>query len=576
MPTFNYTSNGSINIPQNAKNVRVDIAGARGGTGGPDAGASAGTGGGGRRAVIFFNDFIERTLTFTLGSQGGNGGGCSGNAPGGGGGDGVSSGGTGGRAGPSGCSGGGGGGGGASAIYDSYKNGYVAVLGGGGGGGGASWNRSASNGASAQGMFSGNINQISNGGNGASCPSDGGGGGAGGAGAPGSGGGFEGYDNNRGGGGGTGGRSAFDSSYVSFNEGTGTSNLGNGFANVSYDIQDPVIDFIRVQPSAIIRGETATLSWGTSFADSVSIDQGIGAVDLDGSLDVSPQSTTTYTITASFAGVDKFDGVTLTVYIPPVVVITSNRATLIVGQCALITWYVEGDGDTLYWTSGTITNGNVTSQETVCPSDTTNYCAYATGLGGTSPVTCLLITVYQIPTIDEFEVPTSITYGDTSLPIQYITKYANEEIKFEIYTNYTSGPNQGVITLVDTINITPAGSAELNGTNNTVSGVISWTPTWDNFGPRSYEIRMSVVGSGGSETRTEPVSVIVDDTPNNLNIPDSDDLFRDQAPVVSPETEILSELLLVDDIDITVEVKSDYPIQVDVNQSNTWNSVREL
>lgn len=575
MPSQNFTSNGSISIPANAKNIKVDIAGARGGQGGPDAGASAGVGGPGRRANIFFPDFISRTLTFTLASQGGNGGGCSGNAAGGNGGGGISSGGTGGRAGPNGCSGGGGGGGGASAIYDSYKGGYVAVVGGGGGGGGASWNRSASNGAAAQGMFSGNIGSISNGSNGSSCPTDGGGGGGGGGGAPGSGGGSEGYDNNRGGGGGTGGKSAFDSSYVSFNEGSGTNNYGNGFANVSYEIQDPVIDFFNGQPTAIIRGEQSTLSWGTSFATSASIDNGIGAVALDGSVDVSPQSTTIYVLTASFAGVNTVATRTITVYIPPVITITSSVSSVIAGQCATISWNTTGDADTIYWTSGGISNANLTSSAVVCPTDTTVYSAYVTGLGGTSPVSSYTLVVYQIPTIDIFEVSESVNYGETSIGVQYSTKYANTSIVIEVSAVWTNGPNTGT-TLVDTINITPAGSAELNGANNTVSGQISWTPTWDDFGPRRFVFRMAVVGSGGSTETSKTCTAIIDELPDNVSIPESDELFKDQEPVVSPDVEILSDMILIDGVDINIEIKSDYPIQVDINDSDNWQNVREL
>lgn len=52
----------------------------------------------------------------------------------------------------------------------------------------------------------------------------------------------------------------------------------------------------------LIAGQSATLSWSTSGADSVSIDQGIGTVAAAGSLSVSPTETTTYTLTASNAG----------------------------------------------------------------------------------------------------------------------------------------------------------------------------------------------------------------------------------------------------------------------------------
>ena len=87
---------------------------------------------------------------------------------------------------------------------------------------------------------------------------------------------------------------------------------------------------------------------------------------------------------------------------------------------------------------------------------------------------------------------------------------------------------------------------------------------------------MSASGSGGALERNAITSVIIDETPDNLEIPSSEGLIADETPVNTPDTEILSELLLIDDIDINVEVKSNYPIQIDINQSNDWKNVREL
>ncbi|MEP6914012.1 MAG: hypothetical protein ABJC89_00130 [Acidobacteriota bacterium] len=50
--------------------------------------------------------------------------------------------------------------------------------------------------------------------------------------------------------------------------------------------------------SALIAGQSATLSWATSGATSVSIDQGVGVVGASGSRVIAPLSTVTYTLTA--------------------------------------------------------------------------------------------------------------------------------------------------------------------------------------------------------------------------------------------------------------------------------------
>jgi phospholipase C len=60
----------------------------------------------------------------------------------------------------------------------------------------------------------------------------------------------------------------------------------------------PSITF-NANPGLINSGQSSTLSWTTTGATSVSIDNGIGAVPVSGSQSVSPSSTTTYTLTAT-------------------------------------------------------------------------------------------------------------------------------------------------------------------------------------------------------------------------------------------------------------------------------------
>ena len=59
---------------------------------------------------------------------------------------------------------------------------------------------------------------------------------------------------------------------------------------------------VAASPQTIAPGGSATLSWQSQSATSVSFDQGIGAVALNGSLSVSPAQTTTYTATATNGG----------------------------------------------------------------------------------------------------------------------------------------------------------------------------------------------------------------------------------------------------------------------------------
>ena len=75
--------------------------------------------------------------------------------------------------------------------------------------------------------------------------------------------------------------------------------------------------------SAIIRNQCTTLRWTTTGdAGSATINQGIGAVNINGNRVVCPTETITYTINVSGLGGADSDSITLTVYQPPTVEIT--------------------------------------------------------------------------------------------------------------------------------------------------------------------------------------------------------------------------------------------------------------
>ncbi|MBA2883200.1 hypothetical protein HNR65_003562 [Desulfosalsimonas propionicica] len=70
---------------------------------------------------------------------------------------------------------------------------------------------------------------------------------------------------------------------------------------------------ISADPQTIKPGETSTLSWSASNADTCAIEPDIGEVDTIGSLDVSPDESTVYSITATGAGDSAPDEVTVEV-----------------------------------------------------------------------------------------------------------------------------------------------------------------------------------------------------------------------------------------------------------------------
>jgi hypothetical protein len=83
-------------------------------------------------------------------------------------------------------------------------------------------------------------------------------------------------------------------------------------------VYQPVSVSMSSIPASIIAGGIAQLTWVTSGdADTASIDQGIGAVLLSSSKNVSPNASTTYTLSASGPGGSDTDSATVTVYQRP-------------------------------------------------------------------------------------------------------------------------------------------------------------------------------------------------------------------------------------------------------------------
>ena len=59
---------------------------------------------------------------------------------------------------------------------------------------------------------------------------------------------------------------------------------------------------LSANPASVTQGECATLTWSSTHASTVSIDQGVGTVDANGTKQVCPESSTKYAITAAGEG----------------------------------------------------------------------------------------------------------------------------------------------------------------------------------------------------------------------------------------------------------------------------------
>lgn len=82
---------------------------------------------------------------------------------------------------------------------------------------------------------------------------------------------------------------------------TATNNDGNRTASCTLTVEKllPTINYFLSNPTSIQLGNSSALTWAVQNADTITIDQGVGTVSATGNRQVSPQATTTYTLTAT-------------------------------------------------------------------------------------------------------------------------------------------------------------------------------------------------------------------------------------------------------------------------------------
>ena len=235
----------------------------------------------------------------------------------------------------------------------------------------------------------------------------------------------------------------------------------------------PTISSFTASPTAIIIGNSSTLAWSITNTTSVTIDNGVGTFGPSGSTSVTPNTTTTYILTATGPGGTITRSVTITVYqLPVVTAFTASPTTIIAGNSSTLSW------STTNVTSVTITSsggGNFgpngsTSVSPLTP--TITYTLTATGPGGTTTAT-VTVTVYRLPTISSFTAsPNTIIAGNSSTLTWSTTNTTSVSINNGVgtfgpsgstsvtpddtttYTLTATGPG-GTITRSDTVTVNP-------------------------------------------------------------------------------------------------------------------------
>ena len=142
----------------------------------------------------------------------------------------------------------------------------------------------------------------------------------------------------------------------------------------------PVVS-LNAAPALIKAGESATLIWSADYAESCSIEPGIGQVGVAGAFEVHPEQNTTYRLIAQGPG-GSVSATTTVSFVKPTAQIQADRELLLPGQNAVLSWtFTNADQCTITPGIGTVHSGE---SITVSPTETTTYTMTAYGPGGTA------------------------------------------------------------------------------------------------------------------------------------------------------------------------------------------------
>jgi len=193
--------------------------------------------------------------------------------------------------------------------------------------------------------------------------------------------------------------------------------FGSPGASISIVIHDssaaplPAADF-SATPETILSGSSSTLFWTTTHADSCRIEPDIGSVAPAGSVTISPDTTTTYTLTADGPGGSRSATAVVTVNRPaPTVNLAVQPAEIISGESAVLQWSsTDADSCRIDPDVGTV---ELQGELAVSPSETTTYTITATGSGG-SASSSATATVHLPPSATLSVDPQAIAFGESA------------------------------------------------------------------------------------------------------------------------------------------------------------------
>lgn len=363
---------------------------------------------------------------------------------------------------------------------------------------------------------------------------------------------------------------------------------------------------------AIVRGDSTVLRWSViGDASTMTITPGIGSSNLSSYATISPTVTTTYTAVAQGSGGIDTKEVTILVYQPPTVSI-SGPAYVNYGEDVPLSYQME-NGTTEFTLTATDIDLDLNSSDRVFglvpqagPVDTVTtdtppyhnrgperitYTLYAKGAGNPGQETTdvndttgtITTSALQNMSIQVTRDTWSGSTGTSGNPVG--------SLKYIVYISGVVSPVIGVGIHDDTLRasglVDPEGSIAVSSGYPVQSGNTfeiafdMWTDSTRTQRQatfvRDWFITISGSGFGGlTDTDQHTVYINIDETPLPITIPESEDKLKSEAPVITPDVEITTEQLVVDDIDIPVEIKADSQIQVQIDEDGNWLNVRQI
>lgn len=332
----------------------------------------------------------------------------------------------------------------------------------------------------------------------------------------------------------------------------------------------------------IVEGDTITVNWSAQdtnwmYSGVITGDGAPGTLSstswASGSFSAQPSSDTTYTYSVSYAPPTKYDSFSIPVdvkEIPEIIASFPNGSTITRGASALLQWTTSGDATTMSITPD-FGLQNLSGQLTVSPTETTTYTLYASAPGFDGRLqdsVSLTLTVLQPPSAT-LTIPSSIDWGDSSF--QALLEFENV-LSYDLTVEYTD--------LDGAVTIHPAftGADPSQTTVNLLIGDESaaTVPKWNNRGYSNGKVKLKAYGSGSLFVEKESTfNINIDQMPDPVEIPSSEDKFLGEEPVITPDVTVTSDNIVIDDVDIPVEITADSPIQVEIDAGGVWYNVRQ-